>query len=59
MTFETRKTHLLPKTLTAPPASWEADFAGMAEEAKLSTTDYLSAFAILDHFWIDNYLGEE
>ncbi len=56
-TFETRGTHAPPKTLAAPPATWEADFTGMAEEAGISTRDYLAAFAILDRFWTDHSLG--
>jgi len=50
-TFATRKTHPLPKALPLPPVSWEADFAMMAAEARLSTTAYLEGFALLERFW--------
>jgi hypothetical protein len=57
-TFETRGTHPLPSVLPAPPPHWEAEFPTMAEEAGLSTTDYLAAFAIMNAFWDANRLGE-
>ena len=50
-TFETRKTHPLPESLSPPPASWAGDFPGMAREAGISTTDYLEAFAIVNSYW--------
>lgn len=50
-TFVTRNTHPLPVSLPRPPESWGADFAAMAAEARLSTTDYLEGFAILTRFW--------
>jgi hypothetical protein len=50
-TFGTRKTHPLPKILPPPPESWQADFAAMAAEARLSTADYLEGFAILERYW--------
>jgi hypothetical protein len=50
-TFATRNTHPLPRALPSPPESWQADFAAMAAEARLSTTDYLAGFAILSRFW--------
>jgi hypothetical protein len=50
-TFAARKTHLLPKTLAPPPDSWKADFAAMAAEAQLATTDYLQGFLVVDQFW--------
>lgn len=57
-TFDTRGTHPLPKTLAPPPASWEADFKAMAEEAGLSTPAYLAAFSVLERFWSVHMLGE-
>jgi hypothetical protein len=51
VTFATRNTHPLPASLASPPESWKTDFAAMASEAQLSTTDYLAAFAILTRFW--------
>jgi hypothetical protein len=57
VTFGTRGSHPLPSELAPPPTSWEADFTGMAEEANISTHDYLEAFAILNRFWAENGLG--
>jgi hypothetical protein len=57
VTFATRGSHPLPSELAPPPASWEADCTGMAEEASISTHDYLEAFAILDRFWREHGLG--
>jgi hypothetical protein len=57
VTFATRGTHPLPSELRPPPASWEADFTGMAEETNISTGDYLEAFAILNRFWTEHRLG--
>jgi hypothetical protein len=56
-TFSTRATHPLPKTLQPPPAEWRTEFARMAAEAGLSTTEYLEAFAILEHFWTTHGLS--
>ena len=56
-TFSTRATHPLPKTLPPPPGEWRTEFAGMAAEAGLSTTEYLEAFAILERFWATHGLG--
>jgi hypothetical protein len=56
-TFTTRGTHERPAALPPPPGSWEDEFAGMATEANLTTTDYLVAFRILDEFWTRNGLG--
>jgi hypothetical protein len=50
-TFATRNTHPLPELLHPPPEVWRADFAAMAAEARLSTTDYLEGFAVLQRFW--------
>jgi hypothetical protein len=58
-TFATRNTHVLPKSLPRPPESWRADFATMAAEARLSTTDYLEGFAIFERFWGSLLSGEE
>jgi hypothetical protein len=54
-TFATRNTHPLPELLPPPPEAWRGDFAAMAAEARLSTTDYLEGFAVLRQFW--NILG--
>jgi hypothetical protein len=56
-TFTTRGTHTLPKALPTPPDAWGRDFPGMAEEAGLSTREYLEAFAILERFWDEHALG--
>jgi hypothetical protein len=58
VTFSTRGTHLLPKMLTPPPTHWKIDFPKMASEAGLSTTDVVTAFAMLKDFWSSNSLGE-
>jgi hypothetical protein len=50
-TFATRNTHPLPASLSPPPESWKEDFATMAAEARISTRDYLEAFAVLKRFW--------
>ena len=57
-TFSIRGTHPLPKMLVPPPTHWKADFPGMASEARLSTTDVVTAFAVLEAFWSSNSLGE-
>lgn len=57
-TFETRGTHPLPKALAPPPASWAADFPEMAQEAGISTTNYLEAFAVVSTFWASLSLGD-
>lgn len=58
VTFSTRSTHPLPRTLPSPPPFWAKDFPSMAEEAGLSTSNYLEAFAILERYWTHNSLGE-
>jgi Nucleotidyl transferase AbiEii toxin, Type IV TA system len=50
-TFTTRNTHRLPERLSPPPEAWKADFALMATEAGLSTTDYLDGFRLVVAFW--------
>lgn len=57
-TFDTRHTHPLPAHLLPPPDDWALDFPGMAEEAGLSTTDYLAAYASLSDYWERNTLGK-
>ena len=56
-TFTTRGTHPLPPALAPPPPSWKDDFTGMANQAGISTTDYLEAFALLESFWTTNQLA--
>jgi hypothetical protein len=56
-TFSTRATHPLPESLSPPPTAWAVDFPAMADEAGLSTTDYLIAFAKLQDFWSTHSLG--
>jgi hypothetical protein len=56
-TFVKRGTHPLPGSLPTPPVSWGRDFPGLAEEAGLSTHDYLEAFAILERYWAEHSLG--
>jgi hypothetical protein len=50
-TFGTRNTHPLPVSLPSPPPAWKAEFAAMADEAQLSTTDLQEGFAILTGLW--------
>ncbi len=57
-TFTARGTHPLPTTLPSPPPFWAKDFPKMAEEAGLSTRDYIEAFSILERFWVNNALAE-
>ncbi len=52
-TFNTRNTHALPEALSPPPESWKNDFATMAAEAQLSSSDYLEGYALLLRFWSD------
>jgi Nucleotidyl transferase AbiEii toxin, Type IV TA system len=56
-TFSTRGTHPVPEALRPPPEAWASDFARMATEAGLSTTDYLEAFTKVQTFWTDRALG--
>jgi hypothetical protein len=57
ITFQTRKTHPLPKQLPPPPDHWKIDFPLMATEAALSTSDHLAAFSIVNEFWSIHSLG--
>ena len=57
-TFSSRATHPIPERLAAPPEAWAVDFPAMANEAGLSTSDYLRAFSILDAFWTTGSLGK-
>lgn len=57
-TFDTRHTHPLPEHLLPPPDDWAIDFPGMAEEAGLSTTEHLAAYATLSEYWELNMLGK-
>ncbi len=56
-TFSTRNTHPLPALLPAPPEDWAVDFPGMANEAGLSTADYLVAHAAVNEYWEAHKLG--
>lgn len=58
-TFGTRDSHPIPPRLNVPPTSWEREFARMALEAGLSTTDYLVAFERVAAFWTANSLNPE
>jgi hypothetical protein len=58
-TFSTRATHPIPEALNPPPTEWQRDFPRMANEAGLSTEDYLEAFATLNRCWTDNAFGGE
>jgi hypothetical protein len=57
-TFDARATHPLPVALPEPPPAWAVDFPAMADEAGISTTDYLEAFAIVRRFWESLALAE-
>jgi len=50
-TFRRRQRHDLPLALSTPPASWEAEFPAMADQAGATTTDCKSAFKVLDAYW--------
>jgi hypothetical protein len=50
-TFAKRKSHPLPRSLTAPPDEWNRDFPAMAAQVELTTTDLRAAFEILDVYW--------
>lgn len=50
-TFARRGTHPVPDTLDPPPPSWTDEFPPMAEQAGLTTTDALTAFALLTEYW--------
>lgn len=50
-TFTRRGTHPVPDTLDPPPSSWTDEFPPMAEQAGLTTTDTLTAFARLTEYW--------
>ena len=50
-TFARRGTHPVPDTLDPPPSSWTDEFPPMAEQAGLTTTDALTAFARLTEYW--------
>jgi hypothetical protein len=50
-TFARRATHPLPQELPHPPPAWEKEFAAMATEAQLSTTNLSEAFEILNGFF--------
>jgi hypothetical protein len=50
-TFDTRGTHALPPELPRPPAVWQDDFAALATEVGLSTTDLAVAFERVAAFW--------
>ncbi len=56
-TFGARGSHPLPNKLSPPPIPWASEFGPMAEEANLSTNDYLQAFTILDQYWTVQSLG--
>ena len=49
-TFERRDTHPVPCTLAAPPASWTAPFASLAEECSL-TISAREAFSDLARYF--------
>ncbi|MBN9521526.1 nucleotidyl transferase AbiEii/AbiGii toxin family protein [bacterium] len=57
-TFDARKTHSLPAHLLPPPDDWALDFPSMAEEAGLSTSEYLAAYTSLSDYWERNTLGK-
>ena len=50
-TFATRNTHPIPPSLDPPPEAWKNDFISMAEEAGISTMDYLVGFAKIETYW--------
>ncbi|MEX0714690.1 MAG: nucleotidyl transferase AbiEii/AbiGii toxin family protein [Pirellulales bacterium] len=51
MTFNARKTHTVPRSLSEPPAAWSRPFAAMATEAALESADLMVAFRIVEDFW--------
>ncbi len=50
-TFRHRARQEVPSQLSAPPESWKDEFALMASEAGLSTTEMRTAFEKLQRFW--------
>ncbi|HKQ47597.1 MAG TPA: nucleotidyl transferase AbiEii/AbiGii toxin family protein [Phycisphaerae bacterium] len=50
-TFDTRKRQAVPHDLVVPPDSWQEDFAAMAREVDLSTSDITLGFNNLTDFW--------
>lgn len=50
-TFSARHTHPIPELLAAPPSAWVDEFAAMAAEVRLLTTDLDAGFAKLLAFW--------
>lgn len=49
--------HALPAELPQPPAAWRADFAVMATQAGLDTSELDDGFRVLAVFWRENRLG--
>lgn len=58
LTFEARKTHSVPSTLSAPPASWEKTYADLATENDLPWKTLPEVFAAARAF-IDPVLAED
>lgn len=49
--FALRRTHAVPGTVEAPPASWEVPFQVMAEEIGLLTLDFRQAHFVVATHW--------
>jgi hypothetical protein len=50
-TFARREKHPSPPDLPAPPVSWTKEFAALAREACLGTTELSAAFNLLNRFY--------
>ena len=50
-TFTRRRTHAIPQTLPAPPASWHAPFAALAQQCGLDITISDEAYERLSAYW--------
>jgi hypothetical protein len=50
-TFDRRKTHALPETLSQPPAAWKVPYAALATASGLSA-DLPAAFDVLNNFFL-------
>ncbi len=50
-TFERRKTHSIPETLSTPPAAWKLSYQELAEECGVKRKTIDEAFKLLEEFW--------
>lgn len=50
-TFARRKTHAVPRELSAPPTSWTLEFPPLARQAGLSTPELDAAFEVVSEYY--------